>query len=127
MSTLSKKKRQQRAKRIALYGDLKPGRGNSKVQSGKPKYLGGNGRKTEDLFGGFPLDLLRGQDTGGDSGFDALMAGYFDPHGRAYRHEGRTAAFWTSTPLSREPFSIVSTSDGSRRSRKAGSLSASRG
>lgn len=49
MSTLSKRKRQQRAKKIALYGDLKPGRGNSKVQSGKPKYLGGNGRKTRGI------------------------------------------------------------------------------
>ena len=49
MSTLSKKKRQQRAKKIALYGDLKPGRGNQKVQSGKPKYLGGNGRKTRGI------------------------------------------------------------------------------
>lgn len=49
MSTLSKKKRQERAKRVALYGDLKPGRGNQKVQSGKPKYLGGNGRKTRGI------------------------------------------------------------------------------
>ncbi|HEX6986433.1 MAG TPA: 50S ribosomal protein L28 [Planctomycetaceae bacterium] len=49
MSTLTKKKRQERAKKIALYGDLKPGRGNQKVQSGKPKYLGGNGRKTRGI------------------------------------------------------------------------------
>ena len=49
MSTLSKKKRQQRARKIALYGDLKPGRGNQKVESGKPKYLGGNGRKTRGI------------------------------------------------------------------------------
>ena len=49
MSTLSKKKRQQRAKRIAMYGDLKPGRGNAKVERGKAKYLGGNGRKTTGI------------------------------------------------------------------------------
>ncbi|MGC1274674.1 MAG: 50S ribosomal protein L28 [Planctomycetaceae bacterium] len=49
MSTLSKRKRQQRAKKFALYGDLKPGRGNQKVESGKPKYLGGNGRKTRGI------------------------------------------------------------------------------
>ena len=35
--------------------------------------------------------------VGGDSGFDALMAGYYDPHAKADRHEGRTAAFWAST------------------------------
>ena len=35
--------------------------------------------------------------VGGDSGFDALMAGYYDPHDQAYQHEGRTAAFWAST------------------------------
>ncbi|MEM1062026.1 MAG: L28 family ribosomal protein [Planctomycetota bacterium] len=49
MSTLSKKKRQQRAKKHAVYGDLKPGTGNKKVESGKPKYLGGNGRKTRGI------------------------------------------------------------------------------
>lgn len=49
MSTLSKKKRQQRAKKFALYGDLKPGRGNKKEERGKPKYLGGNGRKTTGI------------------------------------------------------------------------------
>ena len=49
MSTLSKKKRQQRAKKYALYGDLKPGRGNAKVERGKAKYLGGNGRKTTGI------------------------------------------------------------------------------
>jgi uncharacterized protein (TIGR02145 family) len=35
--------------------------------------------------------------VGGDRGFDALMAGYYDPHDQAYQHEGRTAAFWAST------------------------------
>ena len=49
MSTLKKNKRIKRAKRTALYGDLKPGRGNKKVESGKPKYLGGNGRKTRGI------------------------------------------------------------------------------
>ena len=49
MSTLKKNKRLKRAKKFALYGDLKPGRGNQKVQSGKPKYLGGNGRKTRGI------------------------------------------------------------------------------
>ena len=49
MSTLSKRKRQQRAKKIALYGDLKPGRGHKKEERGKPKYLGGNGRKTTGI------------------------------------------------------------------------------
>ena len=49
MSTLSKRKRQQRAKQYALYGDLKPGRGNKKEERGKPKYLGGNGRKTTGI------------------------------------------------------------------------------
>ena len=49
MSTLKKNKRIKRAKRIALYGDLKPGTGNKKVESGKPKYLGGNGRKTRGI------------------------------------------------------------------------------
>jgi len=49
MSTLTKRKRQQRAKKLALYGDLKPGRGNAKVERGKAKYLGGNGRKTTGI------------------------------------------------------------------------------
>jgi large subunit ribosomal protein L28 len=49
MSTLTKRKREQRAKKIALYGDRKPGRGNSKVERGKAKYLGGNGRKTTGI------------------------------------------------------------------------------
>lgn len=35
---------------------------------------------------------------GGDTGFDALYAGYADPHENgAFRHGGRTAAFWAST------------------------------
>ena len=46
MSTLKKNKRIKRAKQVALYGDLKPGRGNKLTQRGKAKYLGGNGRKT---------------------------------------------------------------------------------
>ncbi|QDT16978.1 L28 family ribosomal protein [Alienimonas californiensis] len=49
MSTLKKNKRLKRAKLTKLYGDRKPGRGNSKVESGKPKYLGGNGRKTRSI------------------------------------------------------------------------------
>ena len=49
MSTLKKNKRIKRAKLTKLYGDLKPGRGNHKVESGKPKYLGGNGRKTRGI------------------------------------------------------------------------------
>ena len=49
MSTLSKRKRQQRAKKVALYGDLKPAFGNAKVERGKAKYLGGNGRKTTGI------------------------------------------------------------------------------
>lgn len=49
MSTLKKNKRLKRAKKYALYGDLKPGRGNHKVQRGKAKYLGGNGRKTTGI------------------------------------------------------------------------------
>ena len=49
MSTLKKNKRIKRAKLIELYGDLKPGRGNSLSQRGKPKYLGGNGRKTTGI------------------------------------------------------------------------------
>jgi large subunit ribosomal protein L28 len=34
---------------LELYGDLKPGRGNKKVERGKAKYLGGNGRKTTGI------------------------------------------------------------------------------
>lgn len=49
MSTLKKNKRIKRAKVLALYGDLKPGRGNKKSERGKPKYLGGNGRKTTGI------------------------------------------------------------------------------
>ena len=49
MSTLKKNKRIKRAKQLALYGDLKPGRGNKLRQRGKPKYLGGNGRKTTGI------------------------------------------------------------------------------
>ena len=49
MSTLKKNKRIKRAKQLALYGDLKPGRGNKLSQRGKPKYLGGNGRKTTGI------------------------------------------------------------------------------
>lgn len=49
MSTLKKNKRIKRAKQIALYGDLKPAVGNSLCQKGKPKYLGGNGRKTTGI------------------------------------------------------------------------------
>jgi large subunit ribosomal protein L28 len=49
MSTLKKNKRIKRAARVALYGDLKPGRGNKKSERGKPKYLGGNGRKTTGI------------------------------------------------------------------------------
>ncbi len=49
MSTLKKNKRIKRAKKIALYGDLKPAMGNSLSQRGKAKYLGGNGRKTTGI------------------------------------------------------------------------------
>lgn len=49
MSTLKKNKRAKRAKREKLYGDLKPAKGNSVAQRGKPKYLGGNGRKTTGI------------------------------------------------------------------------------
>ena len=55
MSTLKKNKRIKRAKRLALYGDLKPAFGNSVAQRGKAKYLGGNGRKTT----GIPRRLFR--------------------------------------------------------------------
>jgi len=49
MSTLKKNKRIKRAAVLELYGDLKPGRGNKKVERGKAKYLGGNGRKTTGI------------------------------------------------------------------------------
>ncbi len=49
MSTLKKNKRIKRASQIELYGDLKPGRGHKKVERGKAKYLGGNGRKTTGI------------------------------------------------------------------------------
>ena len=49
MSTLKKNKRIKRAKRLALYGDLKPVLGFSLAQRGKAKYLGGNGRKTTGI------------------------------------------------------------------------------
>ena len=49
MSTLTKNKRIKRAAVLELYGDLKPGRGNQKVERGKAKYLGGNGRKTTGI------------------------------------------------------------------------------
>ncbi len=49
MSTLKKNKRIKLEKRLKLYGDLKPGRGNKLSQRGKPKYLGGNGRKTTGI------------------------------------------------------------------------------
>ncbi|MBR9804401.1 50S ribosomal protein L28, partial [bacterium] len=34
---------------IEKYGDNKPAIGNSLSQRGKPKYLGGNGRKTTGI------------------------------------------------------------------------------
>ena len=37
MSTLKKNKRIKRAAVLELYGDLKPGRGNQKVERGKDK------------------------------------------------------------------------------------------
>ena len=49
MSTLKKNKRIKRAAQLELYGDLKPGRGHKKVERGKAKYLGGNGRKTTGI------------------------------------------------------------------------------
>ncbi len=49
MSTLKKNKRLKMAKRIKLYGDNTPDHGNSVCQKGKPKYLGGNGRKTTGI------------------------------------------------------------------------------
>jgi large subunit ribosomal protein L28 len=49
MSTLKKNKRIKLAKRLELYGDLKPSKGNSLARRGKAKYLGGNGRKTTGI------------------------------------------------------------------------------
>lgn len=49
MSTLKKNKRLKRAKRFKTYGENKPTIGNSLSQRGKPKYLGGNGRKTTGI------------------------------------------------------------------------------
>lgn len=49
MSTLKKNKRIKLAKRLKRYGDLKPSKGNTVSQRGKPKYLGGNGRKTTGI------------------------------------------------------------------------------
>ena len=34
---------------------------------------------------------------GGDTKFDALLAGYYDPHDKEFQHRGRTGAFWTSS------------------------------
>ena len=49
MSTLKKNKRIKRAAKLKAYGDLKPSFGNTLVQSGVPKYKGGNGRKTRGI------------------------------------------------------------------------------
>lgn len=49
MSTLKKNKRAKLARRFELYGENKPAFGNSVCQRGKPKYLGGNGRKTTGI------------------------------------------------------------------------------
>lgn len=49
MSTLKKNKRSKLAKKFKLYGENKPAMGNSVAQRGKPKYLGGNGRKTTGI------------------------------------------------------------------------------
>lgn len=49
MSTLKKNKRAKLAKKHKLYGENKPALGNSLSQRGKPKYLGGNGRKTTGI------------------------------------------------------------------------------
>ena len=49
MSTLKKNKRAKLAKKQKLYGENKPAIGNSLSQRGKPKYLGGNGRKTTGI------------------------------------------------------------------------------
>lgn len=49
MSTLKKNKRLKLAKKLKKYGENKPSMGNSLSQRGKPKYLGGNGRKTTGI------------------------------------------------------------------------------
>ncbi|MCG6157968.1 L28 family ribosomal protein [Rubinisphaera margarita] len=49
MSTHKKHKREKRDKLRELYGDNTPAKGNSLSQRGKPKYLGGNGRKTTGI------------------------------------------------------------------------------
>ena len=49
MSTHKKCKHAKRDRLIALYGDNKPAVGNSLCERGKPKYLGGNGRKTTGI------------------------------------------------------------------------------
>jgi large subunit ribosomal protein L28 len=49
MSTLKKNKRIKLAKRLEIYGDLKPTTGNTITRRGKAKYLGGNGRKTTGI------------------------------------------------------------------------------
>lgn len=49
MSTHKKSKREKRDQLIEKYGDNKPSIGNSLSQRGKPKYLGGNGRKTTGI------------------------------------------------------------------------------
>ncbi len=49
MSTLKKNKRIKLAKRLDIYGDLKPTTGNTITRRGKAKYLGGNGRKTTGI------------------------------------------------------------------------------
>jgi len=49
MSTLKKNKRIKLAKRHKKYGENKPDFGHSVSQRGKPKYLGGNGRKTTGI------------------------------------------------------------------------------
>ena len=49
MSTLKKNKRIKLARKLELYGDLKPAVGNSLARRGKAKYLGGNGRKTTGI------------------------------------------------------------------------------
>jgi large subunit ribosomal protein L28 len=60
MSTLKKNKRIKLAKRMELYGDLKPAKGNSLARRGKAKYLGGNGRKTTGITRRqFKLNLQR--------------------------------------------------------------------
>jgi large subunit ribosomal protein L28 len=49
MSTLKKNKRIKLARKLEIYGDLKPTTGNSITRRGKAKYLGGNGRKTTGI------------------------------------------------------------------------------